>query len=73
LKEELLLIFDPKKNDKYDKYQKKDPNGNPTEEEGNIDLSRFILVATTSIASPQLSKELQDKLKHIEPFFDKYF
>jgi len=38
-----------------------------------INLSNFILVATTSTTSPQLTKELQDKLKHVEPFFDKYF
>ncbi|CAH1756443.1 806_t:CDS:2 [Entrophospora sp. SA101] len=36
-------------------------------------LKMFTLVATTSTTNPQLPKELQAKLKHVEPFFDKYF
>ena len=73
LRKELLLIFDPEKNTTYGKYQIKDWNGKPTGEEGNIDLSKFVLVVTTSTINPQLSKELQSKLKHIQPFLDKYF
>ncbi|WNE40642.1 MAG: hypothetical protein mread185_000099 [Mycoplasmataceae bacterium] len=72
LEKELLLIFNPKENDKYDKYQIKGWNGEPTDVEGNIDLSKFILVATTSTSNPQLSQDLKDELKHVESFFDKY-
>ena len=71
LQKELLLILDPQKNTKYAKYQikglKKESLG-----EDYIDLSRFVLVVTTSTSSPQLPEELQAKLKHIEPFLEKY-
>jgi hypothetical protein len=42
LSNELLLIINPKKNTTYGKYQIKGWDGNPTKEEGNIDLSKFV-------------------------------
>src|SRR3954447_10201116 len=73
LSNELSLILDSERNTTYGKYQIKDWGGNLTEEEGNIDLSKFVLIATTFTSNPQLSQELRAKLKHVEPFFDKYF
>ncbi|CAI2192871.1 18616_t:CDS:2, partial [Funneliformis geosporum] len=73
LQKELMLITGSRKNDKYSKYQIKDWDGNPTEEEGNIDLSKFVLIATTSASNPQLPKELREKLNRIEPFLDRCF
>lgn len=61
LKKELLKVVDPSQNTNLGKVEEP------------IDLSQFTLVATTSTTNPQLAKELRDKLKHIEPFFDKYF
>lgn len=74
LKNELLKIVDPDKKMDLGKYWKEIKEGNETKNiEKTIDLSQFILVATTSTSNPQLSKELQAKLKHVESFFDKYF
>jgi hypothetical protein len=61
LKKELLKVVDPNQNTNLGKGEE------------TIDLSQFTLVATTSTTNPQLSKELRTKLKHIEPFLDKYF
>ena len=70
----MLKIVDPDKKMDLGKYRKEIKEGNETKNiEKTIDLSQFILVATTSTSNPQLSKELQAKLKHVEPFFDKYF
>jgi len=68
-------VVDPKQNTNLGKFQveKKDLFGKTMQVEETIDLSQFTLVATTSTTNPQLTKELRTKLKHIEPFFDKYF
>lgn len=71
LKNELLKVVDPNQNTNLGKYQiERKPLG---KKEEIIDLSQFTLVATTSTTNPKLSKELRTKLKHIEPFLDKYF
>src|SRR6185437_4026779 len=69
LKNKLLKVVDPNQNTNLGKCQVEKIL--PVEE--TIDLSQFTLVATTSTSNPQFSKELRTKLKHIEPFFDKYF
>jgi Holliday junction resolvasome RuvABC ATP-dependent DNA helicase subunit len=67
-------VVDPNQNDNLGKYQVEVKSGEETKQiEVTIDLSQFTLVATTSTSNPQLSKELRDKLKNNEPFFDKYF
>jgi len=74
LKNKLSKVVDPKQNTNLGKFQaeKKDLFGKTMQVEETIDLSQFTLVATTSTTNPQLTKELRTKLKHIEPFFDKY-
>ena len=69
------MCKDPSQNTNLGKCQveKKDILGKTVQVEEIIDLSQFTLVATTSTTNPQLSKELRTKLKHIEPFLDKYF
>ena len=65
-----MKVVDPNQNTNLGKYQiERKPLG---KKEEIIDLSQFTLVATTSTTNPQLTKELRTKLKHIEPFFDKY-
>jgi len=74
LKNKLLKVVDPNQNTNLGKFQvEKKILGKTTQAEETIDLSQFTLVATTSTTNPQLSKELRTKLKHIEPFLDKYF
>jgi len=75
LKNKLLKVVDPNQNTNLGKCQvEKTYHGmNMGKVEETIDLSQFTLVATTSTTNPQLTKELRTKLKHIEPFFDKYF
>src|SRR5688572_20878253 len=70
LEKEFSLVLNPVKNKNLGKYQKKLGGGKV---ESTIDLSKFLLVATTSTSNPKLPKKLNNKLKHIEPFFDKYF
>jgi hypothetical protein len=73
VKKELVKIVDPdQKNNLGKYYEEKKEKGKPEQIERTIDLSQFTLVATTSTANPKLPKELRAKLKHIEPFFDKY-
>jgi len=74
LKNKLLKVVDPNQNTNLGKFQvEKKILGKTVQVEEIIDLSQFTLVATTSTTNPQLSKELRTKLKHIEPFLDKYF
>jgi len=75
LKKELLKVIDPSQNTNLGKCQVEKIYFGMTfpKVEETIDLSQFTLVATTSTINPQLTKELRTKLKHIEPFFDKYF
>ena len=71
LKNELLLVLDTTKNKNLGKITKK--IGEEEIEEA-IDLSKFLLIATTSISSPKLPQALfEAKLKHVEPLFDRYF
>ena len=68
------MCKDPSQNTNLGKCQvEKIISGKTFPVEETIDLSQFTLVATTSTTSPQLTEELRTKLKHIEPFFDKYF
>ncbi|CAI2194510.1 10932_t:CDS:2, partial [Funneliformis geosporum] len=70
LEKELLIILDPTKNTNLGKYQKKLGRG---EIEASIDLSKFLLIATTSTVDTKLSEKLRAKLNHVEPFLDRYF
>jgi hypothetical protein len=74
LKSELLKIVDPDKNADLGEYEKEKKHGQEVvRTKKKIDFSKFILVATTSSSSPQLSSELSKKMNHVELFFDKYF
>ena len=70
LEKELSLVLDPTKNKNLRSYQKKLAE---EEIEETIDLSKFLLVATTSTSSPKLSQALRAKLNHVRPLFDRYF
>jgi hypothetical protein len=62
--------LDPTQNTDLGKYSKKISE---SEVERPIDLSKFLLIATTSTTNPQLlPKEIRTKLKPIQPFLDKY-
>jgi len=71
LKKELLTIFDTTKNINLGKYKKS--LGSSGEIETIIDLSKFLLIATTSTSNPKISNDLRKKLNHVEPFLDKLF
>lgn len=70
LEKELLIVLDTTKNTNLGKYQKKIGS---VEIENIIDLSKFLLIATTSTSNPKISDNLRRKLNHVEPFLDKYF
>jgi len=73
VKKELVKIVDPDQKNNLGKYYQEKKKGNKTEKiEKTIDLSQFILVATTSSTNPTLPNELRNKLKQYEPFLEKY-
>lgn len=73
VKEELVKIVDPDQKNNLGKYYKEvKDKGKTKKTEKIIDLSQLTLVATTSTVHPELPNELRAKLKHIEPFLEKY-
>jgi hypothetical protein len=73
VKKKLIKIVDPDQKNNLGKYYKEEKeNGETKKKEKIIDFSQFTLVATTSTVRPKLPNELRAKLKHIEPFLEKY-
>ncbi|WNE41023.1 MAG: hypothetical protein mread185_000480 [Mycoplasmataceae bacterium] len=76
VKNRVLEMIDFKKNANLGKIKQqiKSKEGKVIEEiDIDIDLSRFILVATTLTKNPKSPSELLNKLKKIESFWDKHF
>lgn len=73
IEKKLLEIIDFDKNSNLGEYYQEIKVGEKNFKiKKKADLSQFILVITASSAKPKINDQLLTKLKHIEPFWNKY-